>query len=185
MSRLGQLEIDEIPEKYHYLFTDEYLGDRYIFRVWAHNPEILKATLEYLETLYGELTPRKKELIILTVARDRDAKYEWHQHVDIAKDLGVKIKEMQKIGGKDYSQFKKEEYVLIQYTKAVGSGNVTDQIHNALEKYYSPAEIVAIGLIIDFYIGLCNYIASMEFDFEGGEFIGWTPTEKKANELFK
>jgi 4-carboxymuconolactone decarboxylase len=52
MTRLDLLDIEEIPEEYHHLFTDEYLGDRHIFRVWAHNPEILEATLEYLNTLY-------------------------------------------------------------------------------------------------------------------------------------
>lgn len=82
MTRLDLLEPDETPAAYHYLFTDDYLGDRHIFRVWAHNPERLEATLEYLNTLYDQLTPRRKELVILTVARARGARYEWHQHVD-------------------------------------------------------------------------------------------------------
>jgi len=77
MTRLSLLSTEEIPEEYHYLFTDEYLGDRHIFRVWAHNPELLEATLEYLNTLYDQLTPRTKELVILTVARARGARYEW------------------------------------------------------------------------------------------------------------
>ena len=88
MTRLERLSKEDIPEQYHYLFTDDYLGDRHIFRVWAHNPEILEATLEYLETLYEQLTPRTKELVILTVARTRGARYEWHQDVDIARDKG-------------------------------------------------------------------------------------------------
>src|SRR6056297_2061865 len=105
MTRLERLELSDIPEAYHYLFTDEYLGDRHIFRVWAHNPEVLEATLEYLNTLYDQLTPRRKELVILTVARAREARYEWHQHVDIARDKGVTIGEMQAIGGDDLSPF--------------------------------------------------------------------------------
>lgn len=185
MSRLAKLNLDQIPEEYHYLFTDEYLGDRFIFRIWAHNPELLKATLNYLEALYDELTPRKKELIILTVARQRCSKYEWHQHVDISKDLGVKLEEIQALGGKDFSIFDTDEFVLLQYTKAVESRNVTAQIHNAVEKYYSTSEIVAIGLLIDFYLGLCNYIESMDLEFEGGEFIGWTPSKERVEKIFE
>ncbi|WP_256385551.1 hypothetical protein [Halorientalis sp. IM1011] len=29
MSRVPLLEMDEIPESHHHLFTDEYLGDRW------------------------------------------------------------------------------------------------------------------------------------------------------------
>jgi alkylhydroperoxidase family enzyme len=185
MTRLDLLEKEEIPEEYHYLFTDDYLGDRHIFRVWAHNPEVLKATLEYLDTLYDQLTPRTKELVILTVARARGARYEWHQHVDIARDKGVETEEMRAIGGRDFSVFDDEEFVLLQYAEAVATGDVTDQIHAALAQAYSPAEIVAIGLIVDFYVGLCNYVASVELPFEGGEFVGWTPDDETITELFE
>ena len=184
MTRLDRLELSDIPEAYHYLFTDEYLGDRHIFRVWAHNPEVLEATLEYLNTLYDQLTPRRKELVILTVARAREARYEWHQHVDIARENGVETEEMRAIGGHDFSGFDDEEFVLLQYAEAVATGRVTDQIHVALETAYSPGEIVAIGLIVDFYVGLCNYVAAVELPFEGGEFVGWTPDDETVEALF-
>ena len=184
MSRLPLLQLDDIPDEYQYLFTDEYLGDRHIFRVWAHNPAVLEVTLEYLDTLYEQLTPRTKELVILTVASARGARYEWHQHVDIARDNGVTLEEMRAIGGGDFSPFDDEEYVLLQYAMAVESGGVTDQIHDALAASYSPAEIVAIGLLVDFYVGLCNYVASVDLPFEGGEFVGWIPTEERFAALF-
>jgi len=184
MTRLELVSRDEIPEQYHYLFTDDYLGDRHIFRVWAHNPEILEATLEYLETLYDQLTPRTKELAILTVARARGARYEWHQHVDIARDKGVETGEMRAIGGRDYSGFDDEEFVLLQYAAAVATGDVTDQVHAALAEAYSPGEIVAVGLLVDFYVGLCNYVAAVELPFEGGEFVGWTPDDETITDLF-
>ena len=184
MTRLDLLDIEDIPEEYHYLFTDDYLGDRHIFRVWAHNPEILEATLEYLNTLYDQLTPRTKELVILTVAATRGARYEWHQHVDIARDKGVATAEMRAIGGGDFSGFDDEEFVLLQYAEAVANGEVTDQLHAALETAYDPDEIVAVGLIVDFYVGLCNYVAAVELPFEGGRFVGWTPDDETIAELF-
>ena len=185
MTRVDLLELDEIPEEYHHLFTDDYLGDRHIFRAWAHNPEVLEATLEYLNTLYGQLTPRKKELVILTVAWARGARYEWHQHVDIAREKGVETAEMRAIGGGDFSAFPEEEFVLLQYAQAVATGDVTDQIHAALTRHYDSSQIVAVGLLVDFYVGLCNYVASVELPFEGGEFVGWTPGDETIDELFE
>ena len=185
MTRLPLLELDEIPEAYHHLFTDEYLGDRHIFRAWAHNPEVLEATLEYLNVLYDQLGQRRKELVILTVARARGARYEWHQHVDIARGKGVTLEEMRAIGGGDFSVFDDEEFVLLQYARAVESGTVTDRIHDALTRRYTSAEIVALGLLVDFYVGLCNYIAAVDLPFEGGEFVGWAPDDGTVSELFE
>jgi len=184
VTRLRRLDRDEIPGAYQYLFTDEYLGDRHIFRLWAHNPEVLEATLEYLNTLYDQLTPRKKELVILTVARATGSRYEWHQHVDIARDKRVTTEEMRAIGGSDFSSFDDEEFVLLQYAEAVATGEVTDQIHAALETAHSPGEIVAVGLIVDFYVGLCNYVAAVDLPFEGGKFVGWTPSDEQVGSLF-
>jgi alkylhydroperoxidase family enzyme len=184
MTRLPLLDLDDIPEEYHHLFTDEYLGDRHIFRAWAHNPEVLEATLEYLNVLYDQLGDRRKELVILTVARARGARYEWHQHVDIAREKGVTLAEMRAIGGEDLSVFDNAEFVLLQYARAVESGTVTDQIHDALTRHYAPAEIVAVGLLVDFYVGLCNYIASVDLPFEGGSFVGWTPDEAAVTTRF-
>jgi 4-carboxymuconolactone decarboxylase len=61
---------------------------------------------------------------------------------------------------------------------------VTDRIHEALAGAYSPAEVVAVGLLVDFYVGLCNYVAAVELPFEGGEFVGWTPDDGTVSDLF-
>nr|WP_231754404.1 carboxymuconolactone decarboxylase family protein [Halapricum sp. CBA1109] len=131
------------------------------------------------------MTPRRKELVILTVARVRGARYEWHQHVDIAREKGVGTDEMRAIGGWDFSGFDDEEFVLLQYAEAVATGAVTDQIHAALAAVYAPAEIVAVGLLVDFYVGLCNYVASVDLPFEGGAFVGWTPDDETVSALFE
>jgi alkylhydroperoxidase family enzyme len=124
-------------------------------------------------------------LVILTVARARGARYEWHQHVDIARDKGVTVEEMQAIGGGDLSVFDDAEFVLLQYARAVASGTVTDRVHDALTRHYSSGGIVTLGLPVDFYVGLCDYIASVDLPFEGGEFVGWTPGKETVSALFE
>lgn len=175
MSRVPLLELDEIPEAYHYLFTEAYLGDRHIFRAWAHNPEVLEATLEYLNTLYSQVTDREKELLILTVARTKGSEYEWHQHVDIARDKGVSIEDMRAIGSEEYGHFDHEAESLLRYAEATVEGTVTDAAYDHLNRQYTHGQIVATGLLVGFYAGLCNYIAATDLPFEGGEFVGWVP----------
>ncbi|MEF8839678.1 MAG: carboxymuconolactone decarboxylase family protein [Haloarculaceae archaeon] len=184
MSRLPLLDIDDVAGQYDSPFTDEFLGDRHIFRGWAQNPAGLEATLEYLEVLYEQLGDRRSELVNLTVARTREARYEWHQHVDIAPGAGVTIDESQAIGGDDISVVDDAESVLRQYARAVESGTVTDQLHDALARAYPNSEIVAIGLLVDLYVGLCNYVAAVDLRFEGGEIVGWTPEQETVRALF-
>lgn len=103
----------------------------------------------------------------------------------VAKLRGGTPEEMRAIGGGDFSVFDDEEFVLLQYARAVESGTVTDRIHDALTRRYSSAEIVALGLLVDFYVGLCNYIAAVDLPFEGGEFVGWAPDDGTVSELFE
>ena len=184
MFRVPLVVMDEIPESHHHLFTDEYLGDRNIFRAWAHNPEVLEATLEYLNTLYEQVTEREKELVILKVAHTKDAEYEWHQHVDIARDLGVTVAEMRAIGNERYAHFEDRERVLLEYTEAEVDGAVTDDLHDRLAEFYDEGQIVSLGLLVGFYSGLCDYIAAADLPLEGGEFVGWVPDEELVEELF-
>jgi hypothetical protein len=96
----------------------------------------------------------------------------------------VTTDEMRAIGGDDRSPFDDAECVLLQYARAVTTGEVTDQVHDALRRHYDPAEIVATGLLVDFYVGLCNYVAAVDLPFEGGEFVGWTPDDERVAALF-
>ena len=184
MSRVPLLAMDEIPDEYHYLFTEEYLGDRHIFRAWAHNPDVLEATLEYLNTLYSQVTEREKELIILKVAHTKGSEYEWHQHVDIAREKGVSIEDMQAIGREEYHHFDHEEEYLLRYAEAMVDGIVVDSDYDHLNTHYTHGQIVAIGLIVGFYTGLCNYISATDLPFEGGEFIGWVPDSEEVASRF-
>ena len=172
--------MDDIPGEYHHLFTDEYLGDRHIFRASAHNPEVLET-----RTCCRPARRATQRVGYFRGRRGLGARYEWHQHVDIARDTGVTIAEMRAIGGGELSVFDDAEYVLLQYARAIESGTVADQIHDAFTRHDSSGEVVAVGLLVDFYVGLCNYIASVDLPFEGGEFVGWVPEEETVSELFE
>jgi 4-carboxymuconolactone decarboxylase len=184
MSRVPLLEMDAIPESHHHLFTEDYLGDRHIFRAWAHNPEVLEATLEYLNVLYDQLTTREKELVILTVAREKTSKYEWHQHVDIARDLGVTTEDIRAIGRADLDHFEHREASLLAYAERTVAGTVRDEDYDHLNRHYDHGQIVAIGLLVGFYTGLCNYIAATDLPFEGGDFVGWEPADETVAARF-
>ena len=85
------LGLDDIQEEYHRLFTDEYLGVCHIFQAWAHNLEVLEATLEYLNVLYDQLGQRRKELVILTSVSNARESFKTDCNPVIDEQLGTYV----------------------------------------------------------------------------------------------
>lgn len=63
-----------------------YLGE--FFAATAHQPEALKAFIDFTDLSKGELDMRIVELIALTVAAMKNVAYEKHQHERLAVKLG-------------------------------------------------------------------------------------------------
>lgn len=74
---------DALRAKYQRL---GYLGE--FFAATAHQPEALKAFIDFTDLAKGELDLRLVELIALTVAAMKDVAYEKHQHERLAVKLG-------------------------------------------------------------------------------------------------
>ncbi|HEX6714547.1 MAG TPA: carboxymuconolactone decarboxylase family protein, partial [Thermoleophilaceae bacterium] len=62
-----------------------------IFRTLAHAETVFRPLLRFGGAVLGrmELDPVVRELAILTVAKEAEAEYEWIQHVEIGKAIGV------------------------------------------------------------------------------------------------
>src|SRR6056297_2664403 len=58
-----------------------------------------------------------------------------------------------------------------------------DQLGQRREERTIPT--VALGLLVDFYLWLCNCIVSVAPPFGGGGFVDWTPDEETVSELFE
>ena len=65
----------------------------------AHHPELTRAyhTFNGHVLFATTLSPRQRELLILRVAADRGAAYEWEQHVILAGDAGINPDEITRI----------------------------------------------------------------------------------------
>jgi alkylhydroperoxidase family enzyme len=70
-----------------------------VFRMMARAPTSFPPLLDFaMSLLFGsEFDPRKREIAILRVAHATRARYEWAQHVIVAKSTGVRDEEIEKI----------------------------------------------------------------------------------------
>ena len=65
----------------------------------AHHPELTTAYHHFNgHVLFGTtITPRQRELLVLRVAHQRGAEYEWAQHVILAGDAGLSAEEIERV----------------------------------------------------------------------------------------
>lgn len=184
MARTGLIPPDEISEKYRDLFSEDYVGDRNIIRLLANDPPLLEVLFTCTEVMTRHFTPREEELIVLATARASNAEYEWHQHVDLARDADISTAEIRAIGRDDFAQFSDDERTLLRYTEAVASTEVTDDIHADVAAVYDSAQLVALQMFAGFYIGHSHVVRAEALSFEEGEFVGWTPSDQRIKKLF-
>jgi len=71
-----------------------------VFRMMANAPASLKPLVEFATSLLfrSEFDPRKREIAVLRVAHVTRSKYEWTQHVAVARRVGLTGDEIAKIG---------------------------------------------------------------------------------------
>lgn len=74
-------------------------SDLNIFATLAHHPKLLKRWSAFGGTLLygGRLSPRDRELLILRTGWLCHAEYEWGQHVEIARSVGLTDEEIERV----------------------------------------------------------------------------------------
>ena len=193
MARVPYLDRDEVPDRYRDLLdthlelslpnVDEYEtvqernvagGSRNIYRLFAHEPEVLRSHREHLSLLWEEIDipPRDRELAFLVLGRELRAEYEWHHHVPVAYDEGITIKEIRAIADREYGTFSEHETALMEYTERFVNMGVDQDSHDRVAETYDDAAMVGLSILLGFYVFLAYTVTALDIDLEE-EFVGW------------
>lgn len=181
MARIGFLTRAAVYDEHAHLFQgyDDPSSDdiRDVHRVLATNPRLFDSWGEGLNTRYeiydDHLGPRVRELVILATARTGKFRYIWHQHVDIAAAAGVDRDEIRAIGTMNDDPFDKVEQAVLEYTRALTTRDVTDDVHAAVADHYEADALVALGHLASEYIGIGYHMEALDLEPES-PFVGWT-----------
>ena len=126
---------------------------------------------------------------ILATAAEIGSRYEWHQHVTIARDVGIDDSVIAAIGAGagagggvsvgaagDSDGLDADERILISYVRAVVRGEVDAIAHAAIAAAYDEAAIVGIAALAQGYVALGGLIRAFDLELEPGRaFHGWDP----------
>ena len=175
MARVPYVDESALPTEHQDLLVSALQGKPLnIYRAIGNNPAALYGLRTFLGALWRDsgLDPKQRELVILAVTAEIESAYEFHQHVAIARDVGIADSEVLAIADGDLAGFDRGDRRLIEYAQAVVRDEVDDDCHDALAATYGPETIVGVASLAGGYLLVGRLLAALDVETET-PFVGW------------
>lgn len=128
------------------------------FAVLARHPELFRLQLETGIFLFSgsAIPPRQRELAVLRTAWLAGAPYEWGEHVDIARKLGVSEEETDRvrIGAQAEGWSAHEAALLAAVDELFEAKMVSDATWNRLAAEWNEAQLIELPCLVGQYLGV-------------------------------
>lgn len=179
MARVPYVESDDVPDEYEDLLESSLQGKPlHVYQSIGNNPEVLAGLRGFFSSLWSDsgLSDRERELVILATTATIHNRYEWHQHVNIARDVGIDDGVIAAIGADDLARLDDDERTLVEYAQAVVREEVDDVTHESIAALYDDEAIVGIAATAQGYVALGGMIDAFDLELEADTaFHGWDP----------
>ena len=168
MARIPYPDPARVPEKVRASY--EKLSPKLnVFRMLLGAPSCTRGFLHLGSQILGrqKLAPRLREIAILRVAALSGARYEWAQHVAIARECGLDDGEISAIEGGAAERLEPLERDLVRFTdECVRDVRVSDPTFEALRRRLSDEEICELLLAVGFYMMVARFLETLDVDLE-------------------
>lgn len=180
MARIPLPRQSDLPDEYQYLLGEDALGERELLQAIGANPPILQTYMRHGTALWNHagLSSREVEVVILAVARELDNEYEWHQHVGLARDVGVEHAEIRAISAGHFDEFDPADTALLEYAQRTARRAVDDDAHDLIEDQFDEETVAGIVSLVGHYLGTAVVIDALELRPETA-FVGWEPDDER------
>ena len=169
MPRIPPIDAEAAPDAVRKLLELQ-PGHARVLGTIAHAETLLEPFMRmagaFLQEL--ELAHELRELVILRVAHMLGAKYEWAQHLPIARSLGFSEERIEAVRrGPDSGLFDDVESAVLRFTDdALRNTGASDATFDAVEKHLGHRALVEIPLAIGFYQMLARLLETAEVEIE-------------------
>lgn len=145
-------------------------GPPAIFTTLGRHPRLFRAWLLYSAHLmpFGTLPRRDAELVILRVAWQCSAAYEWWHHVPLALRAGLRPDEIAAAAGKPPAVgLSERQRVLAAVTdELLAQQALSDDTWQAARRALTEREVIELCLLIGHYQGLASAIGGLGIQVE-------------------
>ncbi|CAB4938295.1 unannotated protein [freshwater metagenome] len=140
-----------------------------VFRLMAHADPGFANFLTFTGGLWSdaELSPRRRELVILEVALLAHSPYEWDQHVPVARLCDITDAEIAALEARDHAAFDPGERALLEMTGViVRRERSSDALLAATRAALSDRELIELHLLVAIYAGLAAAMTNLDLDLD-------------------
>jgi 4-carboxymuconolactone decarboxylase len=169
MARIPYPDLDALPDDVK-SFVGRIRPMLNIYRMLPHAETSLYGFMKLGNALLfkAELDPILRELVILRVGYLSDATYEIHQHLVVARHVGVSDEKITATKqGPDAMVFSPLERAILRFTdEVVRDVKASDTAYEAVAKHLSHREIAELLLTIGFYMMVSRFLENLEVEIE-------------------
>lgn len=179
MARITLPHQVDLPEEYQYLLSEDALGELELLQAIGLNPPILQTYMRHGATLWEHtgLSSRAVELVILTIAQELENEYEWHQHVGLARNVGVENVEIRAISAGRFDEFDPADSALLKYVQRSTRRDIDDDDHEAIDGHFKEETIAGVVSLVGHYLATAVIIDALALQPETA-FVGWNPDDE-------
>jgi 4-carboxymuconolactone decarboxylase len=187
MPRVPLVDASELPETYDIIkqkadqippeVDSDFWHRQQTVRAFSNNPELGEIHVTSNTTMWTDtgLSAAQRECIILTIAREFESEYEWHDHVFAAVDrAGMSQAEVKAIYEDELDELEPTHRLLVEYTAeyVAEHGAVSDATHEAIAEEFDTSTVVGIAMLAGFYVSLSHEMEALNLGLDE-EFVGW------------
>lgn len=115
----------------------------------------------------GTLDPVLRELIILRVGQLCGSDYEWHQHVSVAKAVGMDEATLQAIADENFASLTDEQQCAIKFAEEIKrDSGASARTFAEAQRYFSATQLTELCLVTGYYIMTAGFLRSFDIEIE-------------------
>ena len=115
----------------------------------------------------GTLDPVLRELVILRVGQLCGSEYEWHQHVSVARAVGMDEATLQAIADKNLSALAPEQQCALRFAEEIKQDSgASARTFAQVQEHFTPEQIVELSLVTGYYIMTAGFLRSFAIEIE-------------------
>jgi 4-carboxymuconolactone decarboxylase len=143
-----------------------------IFGTLAHHPDLLRRWLVFATHVLSKstLTPRDRELLILRTGWNCRSRYEWGQHVLIARDCGITDDEIERVtAGPGAVGWSPGDRVLLTAADELNAhSSLSDATWDALTERYSTEQVLDLIATVGNYHLVAMFLNATRVALDAG-----------------
>lgn len=115
----------------------------------------------------GKLDPVIREIVILRVGQLCGSAYEWHQHVSVARAVGMDERTLQAVADHDLDQLTEAQRVAVAIAEEIKrDAGASERTIARAKTLFGPEELVELVLAAGFYIMTAGLLLSFDIEIE-------------------